>query len=130
MTEKAWKGGESLAALRQSLGLTQEELAELLGYSRALVAAWESGRRKPDVVALEKLAEFFGIDLNDLLEGKPVKPRRFPPGLIGIKVHLRADGVDEDVVRHILWIYQRWPQERRQRASDGARQAHAVSAVV
>ena len=107
MAEKAWLGGESLVALRQEMGLTQEELGRLLGYSRALVAQWESGRRKPDIAALQKISELFGVSIDDLVRGKPVKPTRYPPGAIGVKIHLRAEGLDEDAVRHIIWLYER-----------------------
>ena len=39
---------EHVRSLRQSLGITQVELAERLGVSQALVAHWERGHRVPN----------------------------------------------------------------------------------
>ena len=38
---------ETLAMLRKSRGLTQEQLAEQLGVSRQAIARWESGETAP-----------------------------------------------------------------------------------
>jgi DNA-binding transcriptional regulator YiaG len=48
-----WLGAASevsareIHALRQRLGLTQRELARLLGVSESSVSLWEAGRRRP-----------------------------------------------------------------------------------
>lgn len=42
--------------LRALLGLTQSELAELLGVTQPAVAAWEAARRRPAATAAERLA--------------------------------------------------------------------------
>ncbi|MBQ1847593.1 MAG: helix-turn-helix transcriptional regulator, partial [Clostridia bacterium] len=40
--------GKSIAKLRLSRGITQEELANRLFVSRDLVSKWETGARRPD----------------------------------------------------------------------------------
>ena len=45
-----------VSGLRALLGLTQSELAELLGVTQPAVAAWEAARRRPAVTAAERLA--------------------------------------------------------------------------
>lgn len=46
-----------IAAARKRNGLTQAQLAELVGVDQALVSRWESGRVKPSPESLQKLRE-------------------------------------------------------------------------
>ncbi|MBO4500604.1 MAG: helix-turn-helix domain-containing protein [Clostridia bacterium] len=54
--------GKIISDLRNGAGLTQEELAERLYVSRALVQKWETGKRRPDRGYLEAIAELCGAD--------------------------------------------------------------------
>lgn len=53
--------------LRKERGYTQETLAKALGISRSTVGMYESGKRTPDSEDLEKLADFFNVDVDYLL---------------------------------------------------------------
>ena len=46
------------SAARKRKGLTQAQLAELVGVDQALVSRWESGRVKPNAESMEKLSAF------------------------------------------------------------------------
>ena len=50
--------GETIAAMRKSLGLTQQQLAELLGVALATVARWEIGAHAPRGRSLKMLHAF------------------------------------------------------------------------
>jgi len=50
-----------LADLRRKKGLTQEELAELLGVSRVTVARWETGKLVPGTSSIMKLSDVLGV---------------------------------------------------------------------
>lgn len=52
---------------REKSGMTQQELADVLGVTQGAVANWESGVRKPDIIMLKKLASIFGCTADDLL---------------------------------------------------------------
>ena len=52
---------------RQTLGLTQEELARRLGVSAPAVNKWERSIHSPDITLLPSLARVLGVDLNTLL---------------------------------------------------------------
>ena len=54
--------GRIISELRISAGLTQEELAERLYVSRALVQKWETGKRRPGKSDLESVAAILGAD--------------------------------------------------------------------
>lgn len=58
---------ERLKALRQSKEVTQDEFAKLVGISRSAIGMYESGKRRPDYETLEKLADFFNVDMDYLL---------------------------------------------------------------
>ncbi|MBQ9081024.1 MAG: helix-turn-helix transcriptional regulator [Clostridia bacterium] len=58
---------ENLAKYRKSANLTQLELAERLNYSDKSVSKWEQGNGMPDVFVLHKLAELYGVTVNDFL---------------------------------------------------------------
>lgn len=49
------------AALRKATGLTQKELADILGVDRSAIANWESGRRNPAGTNLVDYVEALGV---------------------------------------------------------------------
>jgi len=49
--------------LRESRGFTQVQLAELVGTSQPTIAAYESGRKSPNLRTLERFARAAGLDL-------------------------------------------------------------------
>ena len=53
--------------LRIKSGYTQDGLAEAIGISRSAVSMYENGNREPDFETLEKIADFFNVDMNYLL---------------------------------------------------------------
>lgn len=58
---------ENLAKYRKAANLTQSELAEKLNYSDKSVSKWEQGNGMPDVLVLYKLAQLYGVTVNDFL---------------------------------------------------------------
>ena len=62
---------EQILALRTQMGLSQEDLAEQLGVSRQSVSKWETGQSVPDLDKLIKLADLFGVTLDELARAAP-----------------------------------------------------------
>ena len=62
--------GERLKHYRKQRGLTQQELADILGVSNKSVSRWESGSY-PDVATLGPLARALGVTVDDLLGTAP-----------------------------------------------------------
>lgn len=58
---------ENMAKYRKAADLTQLELAERLNYSDKSVSKWEQGNGMPDVFVLYRLAEIYGVTVNDFL---------------------------------------------------------------
>ena len=58
---------ENIKRERKKLGLTQEELGALLGYSVKNISKWESGSGTPPTTILPRLANALKVDVNSLL---------------------------------------------------------------
>lgn len=56
---------------RKQLQLTQEQVAQFIGVSRAAVSKWEQGQSYPDIVLLPKLAMYFDMTIDELLGYEP-----------------------------------------------------------
>ena len=63
--------GNIISAQRKKLGLTQEQLAQKLDVTNQAVSKWETDQSCPDVAMLPKLAELFGISMDELFGKEP-----------------------------------------------------------
>lgn len=64
------KTGGFFKQLRGEKGLTQEQLAEHFGVSGRTVSRWETGSNMPDLDVLIEMADFYEVDLRELLDGE------------------------------------------------------------
>ena len=64
------KIGGFLKELRKEKGLTQEQLAEVLHVSGRTVSRWETGRNAADLDLLIVMADYYEVDLRELLDGE------------------------------------------------------------
>ena len=60
--------GNKLRSLRENKGLLQKELADKLGISTSTIGMYEQNRREPDNETLKKIANFFSVSTDYLLE--------------------------------------------------------------
>ena len=58
---------KNITALRKKAGLTQEQLAQQLFVSNKTVSKWERGLGYPEITQLPKIASFFGISIDKLI---------------------------------------------------------------
>jgi tetratricopeptide (TPR) repeat protein len=104
MTSKAEAAfGARLRRLRVQRSLSQRELADPV-YTAAYISTVEAGKRRPSRAALEHFARRLGIEVDELLTGKP-------PGLeaqLGLRlnearIHASAGRIEEaeKVVEHV-----------------------------
>lgn len=59
--------GLNFARIRGSRGLTQEQVADLSGFSQQYISGLEQGRRNPTIVTLFELAQALGVTPQDLI---------------------------------------------------------------
>lgn len=64
------KIGLFLRALRKEKALTQEQLAEQFSVSSRTVSRWETGTNMPDLSVLVELADYYQVDIREILDGE------------------------------------------------------------
>lgn len=64
------KIGSFLKDLRKEKNLTQEQLAERFGVAARTVSRWENGNNMPDLALLVELADFYEVDIRELIDGE------------------------------------------------------------
>ena len=80
--------------LRKKAGLSQEELANLVGVTRQAVQKWEAGTSRPDMDNLAALARYFNVTLDWLITGR--EPELSQPGPVVVENHYHYE----------LWRYE------------------------
>jgi transcriptional regulator with XRE-family HTH domain len=75
-------GARQIRRLRKKIGLSQKELATLVGVNRATVSMWEGGKFKPSEEKVRQLAALAGTSKEEakkMLVGKMPKKRQRKP---------------------------------------------------
>ena len=66
ITKKDLQFGRKLQRVRKKTGLTQEKLADLSKRSTTFIGLIETGRRRPSVKTLQKIATALEVNIKDL----------------------------------------------------------------
>ncbi|MDO5135214.1 MAG: helix-turn-helix domain-containing protein [Eubacteriales bacterium] len=64
------KIGFFLKELRKGTGITQEQAAEIFGVTPRTVSRWETGRNMPDLGILIQIAEYYDVEIKEILNGE------------------------------------------------------------
>ena len=70
---------ERIKQLRKKKGISQSELAELIGVKTNTVSTWERGTRKPDFEALNLLSNYFEVSFEYILGSSDKEEARVKP---------------------------------------------------
>lgn len=63
---------ERIYTARKSHGMTQAELAEKLNVAPSTIGMWEQGRRRPDYLLLQDLADVFNTTTSYFMGDEPI----------------------------------------------------------
>ena len=66
---------QKIVQLRMAKGISQEQLAEILGVSRQSVSKWEIGQTLPQIDKVLQLSELFSVSTDELLREKMDIPK-------------------------------------------------------
>ena len=58
---------EKLRTLREAKGLTQLQVANKIGISKAMISAYETASKAPSIEVLIRLAQLFGVSIDYLV---------------------------------------------------------------
>jgi len=62
---------DNIVKLRHKKKITQEQLADFIGVTKASVSKWENKQSLPDILILTELAAFFDVTIDELLGYEP-----------------------------------------------------------
>lgn len=108
---------KQLKALRKrNPHLTQMDMATQLGIAKTTYAAYEQGKRTPDIETQNKIADFFQVSL-DYLHGREEKRSpTFSTKQMSIAAHIDDEVTDEqmeDILNYIDFIKQKHAKKDR-----------------
>lgn len=83
---------------RKKMGLTQEELARKIKVSRPMLSKWENGTSVPDLEAVVKLSELFGVSIDRLLGKEEAKGDM----LLELKEHYHLDEETDKALLEVI----------------------------
>ena len=98
---------ENLKQLRAAAGLTQPAVATALAISRSAVAMYENGSREPELSLLCRLADLYGVSLDELAG------RQHPASPESVKLALFGSADAEDDLLEDVRAYAQFQQQRR-----------------
>ena len=84
MTNKSM--GDIICALRKEKEMTQKDLADMLNITDKAVSKWERNIAFPDTATIPKIAEIFGVSVEELMNAKsiPGNRRKGAPYLLNV----------------------------------------------
>ena len=80
--------GNTIKQLREGRGLTQAELAQMIGVSSKTISKWETAKGLPDITLLQPLAQALGISVIELMNGEQITNRNVSANLLRGKFYV------------------------------------------
>jgi transcriptional regulator with XRE-family HTH domain len=62
--------GDNVRRVREKKGLTQEQFADVSGFSQQYISSLERGRRNPTIITIYELAVALGVSHMDLVRSR------------------------------------------------------------
>lgn len=88
MTNKSM--GDIISTLRKEKGMTQKDLADMLNITDKAVSKWERNIAFPDTATLPKIAEIFGVSVEELMNVKSASGNRYKEAPYLLNIILKA----------------------------------------
>jgi len=80
--------GITIKTLREKKGLTQTELAEILGVSSKAISKWETAKGLPDISLIEPLANALAVSVMELMTGNTVINKNISSNILRSKFYV------------------------------------------
>jgi transcriptional regulator with XRE-family HTH domain len=87
--------GDNIKAYREKFGYSQENLANCLGVDRSIISHYENGNREISIIHLNKLADLFANEVEDLIEENSIERNA------NIAFAFRREGMDNQDLNSI-----------------------------
>jgi len=80
--------GATIRRLREERGLTQSQLAGLIGVSDKAVSKWETAKGLPDITLMDPLAGALGVSVMELMSGEAITNRNVSGNMLRSKIYV------------------------------------------
>lgn len=80
--------GATIKTLREKKGLTQLQLANILGVSSKAVSKWETAKGLPDITLIEPLANALSVSVMELMTGNAVFNKNISSNMLRSKFYV------------------------------------------
>ena len=84
----AYITGATIKSLREKKGLTQAQLADVLGVSSQAVSKWETAKGLPDITLIESLADALAASVAELMSGNTVRNKNVSSNVLRSKFYV------------------------------------------
>lgn len=114
---------ERIRTLRKQAGLSQKELADLVGIAQNTLSQYESGTRALRVETLKKLSEVFGCSMESLAGVQKERACSDCPYMKGVQRLIEILGGDEDALERLITTAEIHPRPQIYREAPAQRGA-------
>ena len=80
--------GATIKRLRESKGITQAHLAEMIGVGSKAVSKWETSKGLPDISMIEPLSKALGVSVAELMSGNTVINKNVSANILRSKFYV------------------------------------------
>ena len=80
--------GQTIKNLREKKGLTQAELADMIGVSSKAISKWETAKGLPDINLIESLANALSVSVMELMTGNTVVNKNISSNILRSKFYV------------------------------------------
>ncbi len=80
--------GATIKTLREKKGITQTQLADILGVSSKTVSKWETAKGLPDISLIESLANALSVSVIELMSGYTVTNKNVSSNILRSKFYV------------------------------------------
>ena len=80
--------GATIRRLRETKGITQQQLADEIGVSGKAVSKWETAKGLPDITLIEPLAKALGVSVMELMSGDTVTNKNVSSNILRSKFYV------------------------------------------
>ena len=80
--------GTTIKNLREKKGITQAQLAAILGVSSKAVSKWETAKGLPDITLIESLAKALSVSVMELFSGNTVNNKNTSANILRSKFYV------------------------------------------
>ena len=80
--------GATIRNIREKKGITQAQLAEILGVSNKTVSKWETAKGLPDITLIEPLSKALSVSVMELISGDTVINKNLSANMLRSKFYV------------------------------------------